>query len=76
MTVHFTCTKKEYNSNMGSFDIYSDNNTISFFDKYNWIYVGDFVTIEKNEKGFAEKVWVNGILKTQNFMNLLYPISY
>ena len=62
------CTKQIDNPYMGIL-CYSGPNRIFFFDKNNWVKIGDQVKIERDEYGFYHRIWVNGILKTNDYFS-------
>lgn len=63
-----TCVKQEVNSRMGTL-CYDDRPCVFYIDKNNWVKVNDVVVLERDEKGFYRKVWVNGELKTNDDFN-------
>lgn len=59
------CIKQTHNANMGT-ECWSDDTTVFYIDRNNWVKVGDEVKCERDEKGFYRKVWVNGKRKTND----------
>jgi hypothetical protein len=59
------CVKIEEFTHMGK-GCCNEEDTVFIFDKKNWVKVGDEVKCERNENGFYERIWVNGVLKTEN----------
>lgn len=52
-------------------ECWSKPNTIFFIDRNGWIKVGDEVKYERDNKGFYRRIWVNGVLKTDdNFVDI------
>lgn len=47
-------------------ECYSTQTCIFYYDKQNWINVGDVVECERCENGFYRRIWVNGELKTED----------
>lgn len=64
----YKCIKIESNPYMGN-EIYSEPNTIIYFDKNNIIKVGDIIKIEKDENKLYRRIWVNDILITNDDTN-------
>ena len=57
----YECVKIEYNKYMGN-EIFSDNNTVIYFDNDNLVKVGDKIKIEKDENYLYKRIWVNDVL--------------
>ena len=61
----YKCIKRTFNKHMGM-ECWSDDITVFYWDKKEWIKVGDEVKCERDDSGFYRKIWVNGILKTED----------
>lgn len=61
----YTCIKQTYNSYMGM-ECWSKPNEVFYIDKNGWVKVGDEVKCERDDKGFYRRIWVNGVLKTND----------
>lgn len=61
----YKCLETKFNHNMLVTECWTEYNTIFLFDRNGWVKAGDEVKIEVNEKGFYERIWVNGELKTK-----------
>lgn len=66
------CVELSYNSNMGANECSSERDTIFFHDRNGWVKVDDTVECERTEKGFYGRIWVNGVLKTQDHFKMIH----
>jgi hypothetical protein len=67
----YTCVLKEFNPHVGDL-CYDNEGTIFYFDKFNWVKVGDIVELERDAKGFYRKVYVNQVLMTEDLFTLIH----
>lgn len=47
-------------------ECWSKPDTIFYIDRNGWVKVGDEVKCERDDKGFYRRIWVNGVLKTDD----------
>ena len=45
----------------------NEKGTLFFRDKHDWVKAGDIVKTESDSSGFYRKIWVNDVLKTENY---------
>lgn len=60
----YICIKQTYSRN--GVQCWSKPNAIFYIDTNGWVSLGDEVKCERDQKGFYRRIWVNGVLKTNN----------